>query len=149
MTSIEMTTVSGTLLKGKITELKCELWFLEHGYLVSIPEVPYQYDFLVDIKGEILKIQVKTACEEADNSGFRIKLCSITHNNKGYAKRNYSKNDVDFFMTFYDGKCYLIPFSECGVKEKKLRLTPPVNGRRKGVSFAEDFLAEKIIKEKG
>ena len=146
MTSKEMTNVSDTLLKGRITELKCELWFLEHGYLVSIPDVPYQYDFLVDVNGKILKIQVKTACKESDNSGFKIKVCSVTHNSNGYARRNYSQNNVDYFMTCCDEKYYLIPFSECGVKEKKIRLTLPANGQRKGISFAEDYLAEKILK---
>lgn len=145
MTSKEMTSVSDTLLKGRITELKCELWFLEHGYLVSVPNVPYQYDFLVDVNGKILKIQVKTACKELDNSGFKIKVCSITHNSNGYIRRNYSQNDVDYFMTCYDEEYYLIPFSECGVKEKKIRLTLPANGQRKGISFAEDYLAEKIL----
>lgn len=146
MTSKEMTNVSDTLLKGRITELKCELWFLEHGYLVSIPDVPFQYDFLVDVNGKILKIQVKTACKESDNSGFKIKVCSITHNSNGYARRNYSQNSVDYFMTYYEGEYYLIPFSECGMREKKLRLTLPANGQRKGISFAEDYLAEKILK---
>ena len=148
MTSKEMTNVSDTLLKGRITELKCELWFLEHGYLVSIPDVPYQYDFLVDVNGKILKIQVKTACKESDNSGFKIKVCSITHNSNGYARRNYSQNGVDYFMTYCEGEYYLIPFSECGVREKKLRLTLPANGQRKGISFAEDYLAEKILKKR-
>lgn len=146
MTSKEMTNVSDTLLKGRITELKCELWFLEHGYLVSIPDVPYQYDFLVDVNGKILKIQVKTACKESDNSGFKIKVCSITHNSNGYIIRNYSQNDVDYFMTYCDEEYYLIPFSECGIREKKIRLTLPANGQRKGISFAEDYLAEKILK---
>ena len=142
-----MAEVSSTLLKGKITELKCELWFLEHGYLISIPNVPYQYDFLVDINGKIFKIQAKTAIEEKDHSGIIFKVCSLTHNNNGYTRRNYSKNDVDYFMTYYENDYYLIPFSECGVKEKKLRFIPPKNGQIKGISFAKDFLAEKILKE--
>ena len=140
-----MTEISNTLLKGRITELKCELWFLEHGFLVSIPDVPYQYDFLVDINGKILKIQVKTGTVDAENTGITFKVCSITHNNNGYARRNYSKNDVDYFMTYYDGQCYLIPFADCGVKEKKLRFAPPKNGQIKGISFARDYLAEKIL----
>lgn len=145
MTTKEMKEISSTLLKGKITELKCELWFLERGYLVSIPEVPYQYDFLVDVNGKIIKIQVKTSSVDEEKTGITFRVCSITHNNNGYARRNYSENDVDYFMTYYEEKCYLIPFSDCGVKEKKLRLIPPKNGQVKGISFAEDYLAEKIL----
>lgn len=148
MLSKEMKDISNTLLKGKITELKCELWFLEHGYLVSIPDIPYQYDFLVDVNGKILKIQVKTSTEEADKSGIVFKVCSMTHNNTGYIRRNYSENDVDYFMTYYNNNYYLIPFSECGVKEKKIRFTLPKNGQTKGICFAKDYLADKILKEK-
>ena len=140
-----MNSISETLLKGRITELKCELWFLEHGFLVSIPDIPYQYDFLVDVKGKILKIQVKTGMVDTEKTGITIRLCSTTHNSNGYTRRNYSENDVDYFMTYYNGECYLIPFSECGVKEKKLRFIPPKNGQVKGISFAKDYLAEKIL----
>ena len=147
MLSKEMSEISNTLLKGRITELKCELWFLEHGFLVSIPEVPYQYDFLVDINGKIIKVQVKTGTIDAEKTGISFKVCSTTHNSNGYTRRNYSENDVDYFMTCYDDQFYLVPFSECGVKEKKLRFTPPKNGQVKGISFAKDFLAEKILEE--
>ena len=140
-----MNSISETLLKARITELKCELWFLEHGFLVSIPDIPYQYDFLVDVKGKILKIQVKTGMVDTEKTGITIRLCSTTHNSNGYTRRNYSENDVDYFMTYYNGECYLIPFSECGVKEKKLRFIPPKNGQVKGISFAKDYLAEKIL----
>ena len=102
---------------------------------------------MVDIEGKILKIQVKTCSIEPDNSGIKIKVCSITHNSNGYIRRNYSSNDVDYFMTYYDNKCYLIPYKECGVKEKKLRFIPPKNGQIKGISFADDYLAEKIIEK--
>lgn len=147
MESKEMNQISDTLLKGKVTELHCQLWLLEHGYLTSTPDVPYQYDFIVDVKGKLLKIQVKTATLEADGSGFRIRVCSITHNSNGYIRRNYSSNDVDYFMTYCNDQCYLIPFSECGVKEKKIRFFPPKNGQVKGISFAKDFLAENILKK--
>ncbi len=140
-----MTEISPTLLKGKITELKCELWFLEHGFLVSIPNVPYQYDFLVDIGDKLIKVQVKTSSLAEDNSSFTFNTCSMTHNQQGYTRRIYNENDVDYFMTEQDGKCYLIPFKECGAREKKLRLIPTKNGQVKGISFAKDYLAEKVL----
>lgn len=140
-----MSEVSETLLKGRITELKCELWFLEHGFLVSVPTVPYQYDFLVDVNSKIIKIQVKTCTVDPEKTGISFKLCSVTHNSNGYTRRNYSENEVDYFMTCYEDNFYLIPFSDCGVKEKKLRLVPTKNGQVKGISFAKDYLIEKIL----
>ena len=142
-----MNEVSETLLKGRITELKCELWFLEHGYVVSTPDLPYQYDLLVDIGNKILKIQVKTCVEETDGSGIIVKVCSMTHNSNGYVRRNYSADKVDYFMTYYKNNCYLIPITDCGVRQKKLRSIPPVNGQTKGINFLEDYLAEKILEK--
>ncbi len=147
MKTKQLDEISPTLLKGKITELKCELWFLEHDYVISIPNIPCQYDMLVDIDGKIIKIQVKTCHLTKDESGIEFKVSSMTHNKQGYTRRVYSEDSVDYFMTYYEDDYYLVPFSECGVGVKKLRLTPPLNGQRKGISFASDFLIEKILGE--
>lgn len=147
MKNKQLDSISSTLLKGRITELKCELWFLERGYLVSTPDIPYQYDMIVDIGSKLLKIQVKTCHLTKDGSGIGFNVSSMTHNNQGYTRRIYSAVSVDYFMTYYNGECYLIPFSECGVREKKLRLMPTANGQTKGISFAKDYLAEKILEE--
>ena len=37
-----------TNLKGTLTELKCKIYFLELGYMVSTPESPARYDFILD-----------------------------------------------------------------------------------------------------
>lgn len=101
--------------------------------------------FLADVNGKLLKIQVKTGTVDKEQTGISFKVCSMTHNGSGYTRRNYLESEVDYFMTCYNNKCYLIPFSECGVKEKKLRFAPPKNGQTKGISFAKDYLAEKIL----
>ena len=80
--------ISDTLFKGKVTELKCLTYFLEHGYIVSVPEIPCQYDFLVDTGKNIYKIQVKTShlVKEVEGSiAFSTK--STTHNSNGYTTR--------------------------------------------------------------
>lgn len=147
MNKKEMEEISPTLLKGRITELKCELWFLEHGYLVSSPDLPYQYDFLVDIGESIIKIQVKTCRLDSEKSKIVFNTTSTTHNQQGYTKRTYSKNKVDYFMTEYNNNFYLIPFEEVGAGEKSLRLVPTKNGQVKGIAWASDFLIEKILKQ--
>lgn len=49
-----------TNIKGSLTELKCQTYFLELGYVVSIPISPLRYDFILDTGTELLKVQVKT-----------------------------------------------------------------------------------------
>lgn len=139
----KLTEVSNTLLKGRLTELKSLTYFLQLGYIVSTPEVPCQYDFLLDVRGKILKIQVKT-CREQDGY-LEFNTSSTTHNKTGYTKRGYDSNMVDFFCTCHNDNCYLIPLSECGSKAKRLRLEPTKNGQTKNISFAENYLAERIL----
>lgn len=52
---------------------------------------------------------------------------------------------VDYFCTFYNNECYLIPFEECGSKEKKLRLEPTKNGQTKNIYFAKDYIAKEVL----
>lgn len=139
----KLTEVSNTLLKGRLTELKTLTYFLELGYIVSIPEIPCQYDFLLDVKGKIFKIQVKT-CREQDGY-IEFNTSSMTHNKQGYTRREYTSDMVDFFCTYYNEKCYLIPLSECGSRAKRLRLIPTKNGQTKNICFAENYLATTIL----
>lgn len=62
----------------------------------------------------------------------------------GYSKQKYKENEIDFFATFYKGQCYLVPLKECS-SEKILRIKPPKNNQRIGVSFLEDYTAEEVI----
>ena len=71
---------------------------------------------------------------------------STTHNSNGYTTRHYTENMVDFFATYWDNECYLIPFSECGTHSKRLRLLPSKNGQVKNITFAKDYIAKEVLK---
>lgn len=139
----KLTSVSETLLKGRITEVKTLAYFLELGYIVSTPEIPCQYDFLIDVNNKIYKVQVKT-CRVTEEA-IEFNTSSMTHNANGYIKREYTSNMVDFFCTYYNNECYLVPFSECGSKVKRLRLVPTKNGQVKNISFAKDYIAKEVL----
>lgn len=138
--------ISNTLVKGRLTEIRCLEYFLAMGFIVSTPEIPCPYDFLLDVNGKIYKIQVKTCRLTSDDSCLEFNTSSTTHNSKGYTKRNYTMNDVDFFATIYKDTCYLVPFNECGSKQKRLRLVPTKNGQKKNIAFAEEYIAEEVLK---
>ena len=137
-----------TNLKGTITELKCQTYFLEKGFNVSIPLSPDRYDFILDFNDELLKIQVKTS--SIINEGeFQLFQTSSTHMVKGqYVHSTYKQDNIDYFATWYDNQCYLVPVSDCGSREKRLRLQPTKNGQVKGIAFARDYIAEEVLNKR-
>lgn len=125
--------------KGNLTELQCLTAFISEGCGVSIPYGDNsKYDFIADVNGKLLKIQVKTSSLKNDGA---IKFsCRTTHVNcAGVKNERYSADEIDFFATYWDNQCYLIPVAECSV-EKTLRFIPPKSGQLKGISFAKDYL---------
>ena len=132
--------------KGNLTELQCLTAFVEQGCGVSIPYGDNsKYDFIADINGNLYKIQVKTSSLKAENAIHFS--CRTTHVNcAGVKNEKYSKNDVDYFATYWNNQCYLIPIEECSVT-KTLRFAPPKNGQTTGISFATDYeLAKQLAK---
>lgn len=137
--------------KGNLTELQCLTAFVEQGINVSIPYGDNsKYDFIADINGKLIKVQVKTASLKNENSEDAIKFsCRTTHVNcSGVKNERYSFNDVDFFATYWKSKCYLIPITECSA-EKTLRFIALKNGQTKGICFANEYELEKQIKNIG
>lgn len=105
-------------IKGFETEELCMLSFLKKGLKVFRPvfeDCPY--DLVVEMNDKLYKIQVKSShwLDEKDQIfGFNSKK-------SGY-KKNYTSETVDYFMTFFEGKGYLISFEETGNRINKFSL---------------------------
>lgn len=130
--------------KGNLTEMQCMSAFMAQNCGVSIPFGDNsKYDFIADVDGQLLKIQVKTASLKDENA---IKFsCRSTHVNcTGVKNIRYSADEIDYFATYWNGQCYLIPVSECSA-EKTLRFAPPKSGQLKGITFAADYILEKQL----
>ena len=138
--------------KGNFTELLCLAAFTKLGYQVSVPYGDHaRYDFIADINGKLYKIQCKTARKEKD--GVYLFSCrSTSANHSRAASRSYSKNEIDFFATTIDNRCYLVPIEETSRYEKKLRFVEPKNKQKVGVSLAKYYELEtqlaKLVAEK-
>ena len=134
---------------GNLTELQCMTYLYGLGYSVSIPfGNADKYDLILDINDRLYKVQIKHSSEYKDELGeteyIKFKCTWQSHNTSGYTRTQYKENEIDFFATFYEGKCYLVPQSQCS-NEKVLRIKPLKNNQRKGISFLEDYVAETII----
>ncbi len=136
--------LSSSQLKGRITELEVVNAFIKLGYNISEPYVADRYDFIADVNGHLLKIQVKTASEKEGKIIFATRNTHI--NTQGKVYKNYKDDNIDLFATIYNDKCYLVPVAECGVSTCTLRITPTLSGKKQGIRFLEDYEIEKILK---
>ena len=130
---------------GNITELEVLTYITKLGYQVSIPFGDRErYDQIWDINGKLLRVQVKTS-HSTDNA---IKFsCRSSHRKEGKCiNSKYTSDEIDYFATFWNGKCYLVPVEETST-EKRLRFEPPKNGQTKGITFAKDYLVEEVLKQ--
>ena len=131
---------------GNITEVSCMLEFMKLGYPVLTPYGDCQrYDFVVEINNKFYRIQSKTANDAYIDEGYIVFRCDNTTTKNGkVVHHSYDENEIDYFLTFYDGKCYLVPVNECS-REKRLRFTTPKNGQTKGITFASEYELEKVV----
>ena len=131
---------------GNLTELQCITALYGLGCDISIPFGNSQkYDLIMDYKGTLYKVQVKHA-NEHENTHFTFNTRWQSHNTSGYKQNSYSKEDIDFFATYCQGKVYLVPVEQCSGAEKTIRFVPPKNGQTKGINFAKDYEAEEVLK---
>ena len=136
--------------KGEITELQVAQAFLSKGIQVSKPLVfDSRYDFIVDIKHKLLRIQVKTCQMHGEEEYISFKTCSTHTNTQRTIRHSYSSDDIDYFATYYKETCYIVPIDNVGVREIRLRLKPTKNGQVKNINFAENFTLEKFLLSNG
>lgn len=132
--------------KGNLTQLQCITAFVKQGYNISIPYGDNsKYDFIADIDGKLLKIQVKTASIK-DEDSIKFSCRTIHVNCSGVKNERYSEEDIDFFATYWENKCYIVPVGECST-EKTLRFSVPKNGQTKGINFATDYEIKKQLQK--
>jgi len=133
-------------IKGITTELLCQIEFLKRGVNVSVPVSSYcRYDFVIDINGNLLRVQAKHA--RPSKTGFRISTKSTHLAAKGKnVTKKYTVDDIDYFCSFYENNCYLIPIREIG---NQTTLTLLLNNDWKNahnqIMFAEDYLIDNQL----
>lgn len=129
---------------GNITELEVLTYITKLGCQVSIPFGDRErYDQIWDINGKLLKIQVKTSHGDEEYIKFS---CRSTHRRKGKCiSTTYTADEIDYFATYWKGKCYMVPINET-CYDKTLRFCTPKNGQTKGISFAKDYEVEEVLK---
>lgn len=135
-----------TKTKGLVTELQCQLYFTNLGYNVLVPlGEDCRYDMIVDFDGILQRIQVKTCHLKENNSGIEFSTRSVRSNTQGNTQKTYSKEEIDYFATCYNNKCYLVKVEDCS-RSKTLSFENKKTNQY-SVNFIEDYEAEKQIKK--
>jgi hypothetical protein len=131
-----------TNLKGKITELEVMSYVIKKGFSVSTPFGDKdRYDQIWDINGKLFRVQIKTSHLCLKNAGKAIEFkCQGTSNGKTTV---YSKNDIDYFATFWEDRVYVVPVEECSSK-KILRFESTIN--QSTICWAKDYTFEEVFK---
>lgn len=128
--------------KGNITELQVMLAAVQFGCTVSIPYGDCnKYDQLWDVNNKILRIQVKTARKkESVGDGITFNCYSVSNGKK----HKYSKDEIDYFATYWNNQCYLIPVEECST-EKTLWFKLASNNYSK-CTMAQGYTIEEVLR---
>lgn len=134
-----------TKARGAQTELQCITYLHGLGYDISIPWGDNaRYDFVLDVENKLYKIQCKTSSKQEEGV-YKFQCRSTYINSQGNRTASYNSNEIDYFCTFIEGKCYLVPLKETSKREKVMRFVKPKNNQTKGITFAQDYLAEVQI----
>lgn len=91
-------------------------WFLDRGYIVSLPLEPAPYDLVTESDDGLKRIQVKTTRRVERNGRYKVILARMLHDAKAPRNANgnrrrvsYKAEDVDYFFVITPTSAYLIP----------------------------------------
>ena len=125
--------------------MQCIAAFYEAGYSVSIPYGENnRYDFIADVEGNLIRVQVKTSSTKDGGKSYSFSCRSSRTNGKRTINKKYSKSEIDYFATFINNRCYLIPVEECSTA-KCLRFDQTQNNQQASINFEENYRLEKQI----
>jgi hypothetical protein len=93
-------------------------WFLDRGYLVSVPLEPAPYDLITESDDGLMRVQVKTTRSQERSGRYRVHISHMIHD--GSVPRNangsrkpvpYTADQVDYFFIATPVSMYLIPIT--------------------------------------
>ena len=140
-----------TQQKGKLTELHCIMDLTKLGIRCLTPvDENSKYDVVADINGRFIRIQCKTSSWATDtaeeNVAFMIYTCNQTTNTKSTTRHKYSKNDIDYFYTWFKDQGYLVSIEEASGVTFRWRYEYPRNGQKQGIHIADEYKIEEVLK---
>ena len=132
--------------RGNITELETAAALVRRNCGICIPYGDRsRYDLVADVDGKFLRIQCKSSHTADGGRSFSFKTCSVNYVDGKRAHVGYSPEDVDYFATVFNNKCYLYPVTDESMMLKTLRIEPTVNGQSSGITWAKDYTIDVVL----
>lgn len=143
--------LDNTQQKGIITELHCIMDLTNMGIRCLKPvDESSKYDVVADLNGTFIRIQCKTASwvtdTVEDRVAFNIHTCCQTTNTKSTTRHKYSKDDIDYFYTWFNGQGYLVSIEEATGVTFRWRYEYPKTGQKQGIHIADEYKIEEVLK---
>ena len=140
-----------TQQKGTLTELHCIMDLTSLGIRCLKPiDESSKYDVVADLGNKFIRIQCKTASWVTDTAeekvAFNIYTCCLTTNTKTTTRHKYSKDDIDYFYTWFNGQGYLVSIEEATGVSFRWRYEYPKSGQKQGIHIANDYKIEEVLK---
>ena len=143
--------IESTQQKGTLTELHCIMDLTELGIRTLTPtDEASKYDVVADLDGKFIRIQCKTSswCNDTKEpqTAFMINTSTQTTNTKQTTRYLYTKSDIDYFYTYFQGQGYLVSIEEAKGVTFRWRYEYPSSGQRQGIHIANDYKIEEVIR---
>jgi len=128
--------------KGDISEQKIILDLIQSGYSVSQPVGDNdRYDLILDVGGELYRVQVKTARVDGNSIVFR---CDSTYYGKdGSVKSQYTNEQIDMFAAYCPETKDIVYVDVDDAPKTAMRLREESDSARSNV--IESFTLEQIV----
>ena len=143
--------LDNTQQKGTATELHCILDLTNLGIRCLKPvDESSKYDIVADLNDKFIRIQCKTASwvtdAQKEKSAFAIYARCQTTNTKSTTHYKYSKDDIDYFYTWFEGQGYLVSIKEATGVTFRWRYEYPATNQKQGIHIADDYKIEEVLK---
>lgn len=140
-----------TQQKGTLIELHCVMDLTNLGIRCLKPlDESSKYDVVADLGNKFIRIQCKSSSWVLDTAeektAFSIYTCRQTTNTKSTTRHKYSKDDIDYFYTWFNGQGYLVSIEEATGVAFRWRYEYPKTGQKKGIHIASDYKIEEVLK---
>lgn len=127
--------------KGNVAELAIAKEAAKLGLSVLKPMTEHEaYDLALDLGPRILRVQCKWARCTGD-----VVIVNLARNRRapgGFSRGNYTADEIDAVAAYCDAldRCFFIPVEAVdGRWSFQLRLSPPRNGQRAALNWADEF----------